>query len=100
MKHPVLKHVFIIELLNFQTLEICGLLFAVTVTAVALVEHQFVEMESVQLSKEILILPRGFQRVQSQMDYFCLTGKVLEERLGGGGGKAQMLILYKSRRLN
>ena len=50
--------------------------FLAHVTSQALVDHQFVEMESYGITKEVFILPRGRKIVQSQMEYFCLTGKL------------------------
>ena len=50
--------------------------FLVHVTSQALVDHQFVEMESYGITKDVFILPRGRKIVQSQMEYFCLTGKL------------------------
>ena len=50
--------------------------FLAHVTSQALVDHQFVEMESYGITKDVFILPRGRKIVQSQMEYFCLTGKL------------------------
>ena len=50
--------------------------FLAHVTSQALVDHQFVEMESYGITKDVFILPRGRKIVQSQMEYFCLTGEL------------------------
>ena len=47
--------------------------FSVLVTATALMEGRFVEVDSVHVIKELLILPRGQRVVEHQLDYFCTS---------------------------
>ena len=47
--------------------------FSVLVTGTALMEGRFVEVDSVHVIKELLILPRGQRVVEHQLDYFCTS---------------------------
>ena len=46
---------------------------AVLVTAHAFMEGRFVEVDSVHVTKELFVLPRGQKVVEHQLDYFCTS---------------------------
>ena len=42
-------------------------------TAVAFLNGRFVEVDSVHISQELRILPKGYKVVDSELDYFCTS---------------------------